>query len=262
MFKKYDKIKFGPAGLGSPAEDGLDKCSDMNLRAAEVEFVYGVRMKTPTAKSIGKKAKELGISLSVHAPYYVNLASKEDDKIKASKERIINASKRADDMGAKYVVFHPGFYQGRDKDKVFSMIEENISDIMNKIKSLDLNIQLAPETTGKASQFGDIDELLRIKKSTGCHFCIDFAHIYARNIGKIDYDEVFSKIKSIGHIHSHFSGINYTSKGERNHELMTKDFFNPLRKALIKYSPDITIINESPDPFGDALKLKNWLNQK
>jgi deoxyribonuclease-4 len=252
-------ILFGPAGTGGIGyEEGIPRAKELGLGAMEIEFTYGVRMTDSEAKKIGEIAKSNGILLSVHAPYYINLSSKEKAKIEASKKRILQSCERGHYLGAKYIVFHPGFYQGRPKEEVYETIKEAIVDLQKTIKAKGWNVELAPETTGKSAQFGDIDELLKLHKETGCHLCVDFAHLYARNNGHIDYDEVFNKLKGIKHIHSHFSGIVYSEKGERSHKLLEKSFFEPLAKALKKYKPDITIINESPDVFGDAVKMLKW----
>ena len=97
------KVLFGPAGLGTPAVEGLERCKKLGLGAAEVEFTYGVRMTNATAKQIGAAAKRLGIKLSVHAPYYINLASKEKSKLNASKKRILQSCERAHYLGASPV---------------------------------------------------------------------------------------------------------------------------------------------------------------
>ena len=71
----------------------------------EVEFVRGVSMNEEKAKEVGKVAKELGIRLSVHAPYYINLCNPE--KLRDSEKRIIDSCHRGHAMGAGTVVFHP-----------------------------------------------------------------------------------------------------------------------------------------------------------
>jgi len=257
------RILFGPAGLGTPALEGLERCKKLGLGAAEVAFTYGVRMTNSTAKQIGEKAKKLKIKLSVHGPYYINLASKEKAKLNASKKRILTSCERAHHLGASPVVFHAGFYQGREEDEVFKIIKEQIQDLQKTIKQKKWKVKLAPEVTGKKSAFAGLDTLLKLKRATGCGICIDFAHLYARNVGKIDYDEIFKKIRSLSHIHAHFSGINYTPKGERSHKLLDKRFFTPLAKAIKKAKPkSITIINESPDTFGDSVKMKKWFENR
>ena len=228
-------ILFGNSGTGGLGYDeGLNYSKKLGLDALEVAFTYGVKMKNEEAKRVGKIAKKLGIKLSIHGPYYINLASKEKVKITASKQRILRSCERAYYLKASPLVFHAGFYQGRDEETVYQIIKKEIIDLIKIIKKNKWNVEIAPEITGKKSQFGGLDILLRLSKETGCSICIDFAHLYARNAGKIDYDEVFKKIKSRKKLHCHFSGINYTEKGEKSHKLLEKSFFTPLAKAIKK----------------------------
>ena len=144
------KIFFGPAGsAGLGNEEGIKHAAELKLKAYEVEFTYGVRMSNTEAKKIGETAKKLGIKLSVHGPYYINLCSAEKAKIQASKKRILLSCERAHYMGASPVVFHAGFYQGRTKEEVYNIIKEQITDLQKTIKSKGWNVKLAPETTGK-----------------------------------------------------------------------------------------------------------------
>ena len=255
-------IKIGTAGTaGLGYEMGLQKCKELKLDALEVEFTYGVRMLSEEAKKVGELAKKLNIDLSVHGPYYINLNSEEKAKINASKKRILDSCERGYYLGARYIVFHAGFYGKEDKEKTYEDIKREILELQKAIKQKQWDVILSPETTGKGSQFGDIDELLRLKKETGCHLTIDFAHLKARNNGKIDYDELFKKIKNIGHIHSHFSGVEWTAKGERRHIITPEDEIKKLLSYAKKYQADVTIINESPDPFGDCVKTKRILEK-
>ena len=254
-------IKLGPAGFNGNFEEGLTFLKKNKLKAVEVPFTYGVRMTNDTAKQIAKFNEKIGISISVHAPYYINLAAKEKEKIIASKKRIIDSCERAHHMGGNYVVFHPGFLMGRKRSDVYEMIYQNIAELQDTLNSLGYkNVKLAPETTGKISQFGDIDELLKIRKEIGCELCVDFAHLYARYQGNIDWKEIFNKLKGIKHIHSHCSGIEFTDKGERRHKILEKEFFIPIAKQIIKRKTDITIISESPITWEDSLKMKEVFN--
>jgi len=249
-------IRLGPAGSGGLGNlKGIEKIKQLGLNAMEVEFTYGVRMSISEAKRIGALAKKLNISLSVHAPYYINLASSEADKVEASKKRIIDSSERAHYLGARHVVFHAGFYQGREKEKVYKIIKKQVLDINKTIRQNKWKVLLSPETIGKKTQFGDLDEILRLMKDTGCACCIDFAHILARN-GAINYTQIFNKLKNIKCVHAHFSGIEFTEKGEKRHLKTSKNDIRPLAKEIVKRKKDITIINESPDPVKDSLLMK------
>jgi len=254
------EIKLGPAGTGGDSLKGIQQVHDLGLDSLEIEFTYGVRMSNELAKKCGEIAKRLKMHLSVHAPYYVNLASMEKKKIEASKKRILESCERGHWLGAKYIIFHPGFYGKYSKEECFQLVKKAILEMQNVIKEKEWNVVLAPETTGKPSAFGDLDELLRMRKETHCHLCIDFAHMLART-GKRDYNEIFRKLKEnkIEHIQAHFSGIEYTAKGERRHVFTPEKDIKELLEWIKKSHIDSTIINESPDPLGDALKSEKIL---
>jgi len=251
-------VKFGPAGFGMPALDGLDKVKKLGLKAAEVEFTYGVRMKNKLASQVGEKAKKLGISLSVHAPYYVNLNSDKKTTIKTSKNHILASCERAHYLGASVVVFHAAYYGKKKPENCYENVKAAMQDIQKVIKQRKWKIKLAPETTGKKSQFGTVEEIMKLKRQIKCTICVDFAHIYARHGGKIDYADIFKKVKSVGLLHCHFSGITYTAKGERTHKSVDKKHFIPLAKALKRSRKNAVIICESPFIYRDAVRMMKW----
>ena len=233
---------------------GIQKVARMKLDCMEVEFTYGVRMSMDHAREVGALAKEKGIALSVHAPYYINLASDEKEKIVASKKRILDSCERAAALGARNVVFHAGFYQKKTAAQTYGLIEKAIVEIQKKISKNRWKVKLCPEITGKPSQFGSVEELLKLMKETGCGICVDFAHLYARQQGEIDYTRILKKLPKS--FHAHFSGIAYGEKGERKHLKTTKKFFEPLAEALLKTKRNITLICESPQPYKDAAMMK------
>ena len=246
----------GTSGLGYPK--GLEKCKELSLDCLEVEFTYGVNMSNSNAKEIGELAKKLNIRLSIHCPYYINLASVDKEKINASIKRILDSCEKGFYLNAHYIVFHPAFYGRYSSKECYEIVKKNIIYMNEKIKKF--NVVLCPETTGKKSQFGSLDELVKLSKETGCGVCVDFAHLLARD-GRIDYDEVLKKIKDVKNLTGHFSGIEYSEKGERRHILTNEKDIEKLLKALKKYKINIAIINESPDPFGDAVKSKKILDR-
>src|SRR3989344_1601185 len=252
-------IRFGPAGLGpiKTAEAVLEQYHKLGLKACEIAFTYGPYIKSKEdAERIGKKAKELGISLSIHAQYWVNLNSEEKAKREATKKRILDCCNIGELLGAKTVVFHPGYYTNKgkteeDKEKSYQIIKHGILEIMDDIKKKKWKIKIAPETMGKINVFGSVEEISRLVKETGCSFCIDFAHILARN-KKIDYDKVV-KLFSGKEWHVHFSGIIYNEKGERNHRTTKKKEWQELLSHLPK-NKDIVIVNESPTLVEDSVE--------
>jgi deoxyribonuclease-4 len=251
-------IRIGPAGSGGLGNiKGLQKVARMKLDCMEVEFTYGVRMSAAGARQVGVLAKEKGIALSVHAPYYINLASDQKEKIQASKQRILDSCQRAHVLGARNVVFHAGFYQTQTAGQTYALIKKAILEIQESIFKSKWEVRLCPEITGKPSQFGSLEELLKLMKDTSCGICVDFAHLYARQQGEIDYEKTLKKLPKS--FHAHFSGIAYGEKGERKHLKTTKKFFEPLAEALIKRNANVTLINESPRPHQDAAMMKKMV---
>lgn len=260
------KIIFGPAGIG-PSEDAekvLERYHKLGLGTCEIAFTYNVYIKPFDAIRIGKKAKELGITLSIHAPYFVNLNSDEKAKREATKNRILSCCKIGHLLGAKTVVFHPGYYSNKgknekDKEETFQTIKSGIIEILDEIKKEKLNINIAPETMGKINVFGSIEEISRLVKETGCSFCIDFAHVLARD-KKVNFEDI-AKLFPGKEWHCHFSGIVYGDKGEKHHRCTEKEEWKTLLENLKKVAKDkeITIINESPTLVDDSVEgMKLW----
>lgn len=254
-------IRLGPGGnCDKDLLSSLRRLPELGLQAQEIEFTHGIMMKNELAKKAGELAKEKNIALSIHAPYYINLNSSEKEKQKASIGRILTSCERGHYLGADPIVFHAGYY-GSSKEEAYKTIKSHILSMMDQIKKNGWKTTIAPEIAGKHSAFGSLDEIMRMQKETGCNVCIDFAHLYAREMGKIKFADVFENLKPLKHIHSHFSGIAFNEKGEKNHEIMTEEFFLPLAKEILKRKADITIISESPITWKDSLKMKKVIEK-
>ncbi|MFH1637175.1 MAG: TIM barrel protein [Candidatus Woesearchaeota archaeon] len=253
------KIQLGTAGSPcSSSLEGIKVIRDSGLQAMEVEFVRGVNMSNATAKEVGRAAEEEGIRLSIHAPYYISLNSTEKAKVQASIGRILQSCERGHHLGAKYIVFHPGYYGKMDAETTFQNMKTAIVRIQSVIEKRGWDVKLAPETTGKVNVFGNMEETLRLVKETKCHFCVDFAHLKARE-GSIDYSKVLDKLSKFRELHCHFSGIEFSDKGEKRHILCDKKEATMLAKAMLKHEINATIINESPDPLGDSIMMRDIL---
>lgn len=253
--KKKKNIKFGPAGLGpvSSAIKTLEKYNSLGFEACEISFTYGAYIKEDDAKEIGEAAKRLGIQLSIHAPYFVNLNSEDKIKIGASRSRIEQSLKIGTFLGAKYVVFHPGYYGKMPKEKAYENIRDQIIKLQELRKEKGYSPKLAPETMGKINVFGSIEEIAQLVSDTKCHACIDFAHILARSGGDYRFKETLDLFKNLDELHIHFSGMIYGEKGEKKHKPTEEEEW----KEIIKNLPEdkkIVIINESPTMIEDSVK--------
>jgi deoxyribonuclease-4 len=263
-------IPHGAKGLGTV--EGIKAVKKLGLGAMELEFVQTVNISEKTAPDVKKTAKDEDIVLTCHGQYYVNLASLEKAKLEASKKRLWLAAKTATDCGCWSVLWHMAFYQAQPKEKVFEQVKSAVKELVKKLKDNGSNIWIRAETTGKASQWGDLQECIRLAQEVEQVLpCIDFSHLHARSAGKENSFEEFKNTlaqleKGLGkealqNLHCHVSGINYTDKGERNHlDLPDSDMnYKELLNALKEFKARGVIISESPNIEGDALLMqKVW----
>ncbi|HSB47595.1 MAG TPA: TIM barrel protein [Candidatus Bilamarchaeum sp.] len=268
------RIRFGPAGIpiqcqGKGSLEGVRCCASLGLGAMEMEFVQGVRMKEDSAKLIAAEAKKLDISLSSHAPYYVNLCTSDPTKLANTKRHIISSARITSLAGGSITVFHPGFYQKLTPQEAYSEAKKNLKEIEAELKAEGVKIRLGAETVGKKGAFGGLEENIRLSQELEMvEPAIDFAHLHARGDfrinGEDDYRAIFERLeKTLGdyvkRFHCHFSEINYTDKGEKNHfPLGTNNEppFKPFMKVLAEGGYSGTVICETPKLDIDALTMQ------
>ena len=257
-------VIFGPSGLGGIKEavSNLEKYSKLGIKACEIAFTYGVYIKNDSdIKTIKECAERLGIKLSIHAQYWVNLNSAEKEKVEASKKRILDCLSVGEKLGCYCVVIHPGYYGKMTKEESFENIKKVVLELMEEIRKNKWKVKLCLETMGKVNVFGSVDDIKNLVKETGCGFCLDFAHLKARSNGKMLYKQMVREFSEFKEWHCHFSGIVYGDKGEKHHILTPKSELKELLKEMetVKNKCNITIINESPEPLKDSVEsLKMW----
>jgi deoxyribonuclease-4 len=279
MTSASKKLLFGTAGVplsSSPSSTlaGIQKITQMGLDCLEIEFVKGVKMGTDLAKKIKEEAKAHHVALSVHAPYYVNLNSAEEGKRLASQERILSSARMAEICGAESVVFHAGYYGRVGPEKASQTIKEGLKEVVSILKADRNPVVLRPETLGKRTQFGSLEDILYLcREVDGILPCIDFCHIHAREGKANSYNEFYRILKkterklgsnAIKNMHIHISGVDYNDKGEKKHlNLKDSDFrFDEWIQALKDYGVEGMIICESPNLEQDAIMLKNLFFSK
>lgn len=262
------KVYLGPAGIPTVAEErstegGLATVSKLGLNAMEVEFVRNVYLTPKKAELVGEIAERLGIQLTVHAPYYLNLLSEKSEIRRASKRRILDSLERAEVMKARIVVVHAAYYGNLEKREALERMKIMTFELLDRMKGMGVkNVKLAYETMAKDSQFADLDTLLKLLKNVRARqltICVDFAHLFARGNGKLSYPEVLEKVRKFDHLFAHFSNMKYDSKTKRfvdvHVPMNSHPPFEPLAKEIAKRKLNITIISESPVLEQDSLKM-------
>tara|TARA_Y100000310_G_scaffold345665_1_gene467972 strand:+ start:28107 stop:28931 length:825 start_codon:yes stop_codon:yes gene_type:complete len=267
------KLLFGTAGIPvrtkGDTSQGIKDVNKLGLSAFELEFVRSVNISKEKAPEIKKVAKDNNVVLTCHGSYFVNLNSKEKPKYYASINRILSAARIANLCGAFSICFHAGFYQQESKEKTYQNIQKGLKNIVKTLKDENNKIWIRPEISGKISQFGDLKEIINLSKDIEqIQPCIDFAHLYARSIGKNNTLEEFRSIlgeieknlgkKALQNMHIHIAGIEYGDKGEKHHLILKESKFNykDLIKTFKEFKIKGVVICESPNIEKDALLLK------
>lgn len=271
---------FGPAGNADsfPYKSSADAprwLAELGLDAYEYQCGKGVNVKEDTARRIGAAAQAAGIRLSLHAPYFINLANPDPDSLQKTIGYITAACEAADWMGATRVIIHSGALMKRTRREALDIAIPSLKAVLAACDEAGYgHIALCPETMGKINQLGDLDEVLEL-----CTLderlipCIDFGHLYARSLGADDGAEAFGRmldrVESVlgqsraSVFHSHFSHIQFTpGGGEKCHRTFDDDDgygpdWAPLARAIARRGWSPTFICESAGTQAkDALTMK------
>lgn len=275
-FYKIDKLNFLTAGMPLSTGKGgyseaLNILQSIGLDGMEVEFVHGVRMTDETRKFLKETAKEKNLILTAHGPFYINLNSKEEEKVEASVQRIIDTANAANDFGGYSITYHAAFYMGKDKETVFEQVKTQTQKIIEVLNKNNIKMWIRPETTGKGTQWGDYEEIIKLSKEFEQVLpCVDFSHIHARTGGEYNtYDEFCKILDRIGtelgdfalnNFHAHLAGIDYTAKGEKRHLILEDSDMNykDLLKAMKEFGVKGALVCESPNIETDTRILKDY----
>ena len=274
---------FGPAGnsesftkMGYKSSlqvpEYLDK---MGLDAFEYQCGRGVNIGAEKARELGILAKEKGITLSLHAPYYISMSSVEKEKRLNSVKYILDSAFVVNQMGGNRIVVHTGSCGKISREEALSLAKDTMKISLSALDDNGLShIHICPETMGKINQLGTLDEVLSL-----CELderlipCIDFGHLNARTLGgyntKEQFEGIFEQIQNrlgterLKSFHSHFSKIEYTSGGEKRHLTFEDNVygpnFEPVMEIVAKKNLSPTFICESAGTQAeDALLMKNY----
>ena len=273
--------KFGAAGNsdsfyleGHKASEEMPKwLSDMGLDAYEYQCGNGVRCGEATARKIAEQAKQNGIIMSVHSPYYINLATPEAEKRAGNINYILQSSQLVKYLGGDRVVVHSGALGKMTREEATKRAKECLKIVRSEMINAGFSdVRLCIETMGKINQLGNLDEVMELCQVDDSFLpCIDFGHLNARTLGglktKADFEEIFDAIENklgserVKVFHSHFSKIEYTKGGEKKHLTYEDDVYGPdfdfVAEIMAERDIGATIICESAGTQAeDALTMK------
>ena len=276
------KPLFGPAGNGDlfynkgfkASEDMPKFLKEYGLDAYEYQCGNGVRIGEDKAKLIGAEAEKYGIAMSVHSPYYINLATPDEEKRANNINYILQSMAAVKAMGGNRVVVHSGALQKMTREEALENARICVQRAVREIDEAGFgDIHMCIETMGKINQLGNLDEVMELCSLDDRLLpTIDFGHLNARTLGGLkDYDSILAVFDTIENrlgqdrlkiFHSHFSHIEYTKGGEKKHLTFEDKEFGPDFSfvAEIVYKKNLSpvfICESAGTQIEDALEMKN-----
>ena len=275
------KATFGPGGNGDLfyAEGGKSTIQApgwvkrYGLDAYEFEAGRGIGAGEETLRKIGEKAREHGVLMSLHTPYYISLSGVDPEKRLKSVEYIKQSLWAAELLGADTIVIHSGSAAKISREEAMRLSCDTLCKVIEAVG--DTNIKLGIETMGKINQLGNLDEVIEQCQVDKRYVpVVDFGHLNARERGGYfvtvdDYRRVFDKIangvsdEAAMDLHCHFSKIEYTDAGEKKHLTFADDVFGPTFEPLMEaivlegVTPRIICESDGTQPE-DALAMKQY----
>ena len=274
-------ISFGPGGNSISwgkrkfPQDLPEYLDSMGLNGYEIECGRGVRISAATAELLPSLAREHGINVTLHAPYFISLSSVTEETRLKSVDYILLSAQAAKSVGARKIVVHSGSCSKMTREEATALAADTLRRSQAALDEAGLSdIIICPETMGKINQLGTLEEVVELCGVDERFLpTVDFGHLNARTLGGIksrdDYaamlDLIENKLGSerLSNMHIHFSKIEYTTGGEKRH-LTFDDFvygpdFEPLMEEIHKRGMQPSVICESDGTQAeDAAAMKRY----
>lgn len=264
-----NKALFGPAGNCDDFHAAGYKytvqmfawLNQHGLTAYEYQCGRGVRLSAEAAVAMRAEAEKYGIEISLHAPYFISLASVEEEKRENSIRYILESARAVNMLGGNRIVVHPGGLGGRSRKDATILATGTLLNAQEALDAEGLShVHICPEVMGKVNQLGTLEEVLSFCKVEERFLpCVDFGHLNSRTFGATNSREAYAAVvdaigKTLGEerqrsFHIHFSKIEYTGGGEKKHLTFADEVFGPdpapLMELLAERGLCPTVICES-----------------
>lgn len=272
-----DLLRFGTVGAPSTTPTSgtvaaIEHSKLLGLQHFEIAWVQSVSVTDKTCEEIKAASEKHGITLSVHASYFINLNSQTPEKMLASDERLLKAARKGFLAGARDIVFHAASYHGKNPADVYPIVRDQLGKLAAVLQAEGVTCTLRPETMGRTALFGTLEECVQLAKDIpGVLPAIDWAHLHARRTDGTfntyeEFAEALQYVKdqlgeaALKKCHFHVSGIAYFDKGEKMHLPLNEADLNyrDLLRAFVDFGVEGTVGVEAPDPFhvADALTFQ------
>lgn len=269
-------VRFGPAGNdvkfyadGNQASvDAPRWLASIGLNAYEISFGRGIRMTDKTAQIIGVQAAKYDVQISVHAPYYINLANVEN--LEKNYHYIKRSLELLALMGGKRLVVHVGSQMQMTREMALDHCQQSLKIILTRLHDDGIdNYWLCLETMGKYTQIGNLDEICDLCMIDPQHLMptVDLGHMNCLAQGQMDLQHVFTQLQNFPQVHFHISFIEYGLKGEIRHLTLSDQQFGfdlavVMRLLRMRPGNDVVICESNQIMAQDSLKLLDFYLQK
>ena len=253
-------IRYGISGLPPDGNDAefLDGLVERGHGAYELSFVHGFPWKKDRCRSFGALAAERDIALSVHAPYFAVLTVDDEERRAKTLSALEHTMKLGKALGAHTIVAHTGHVKGRAPDELHALVEEGLSRIEPKVRTL--GVALGLETSGTDRAFGSLGDIAVIsRKFSFVRPVIDWAHVHAKSGGALVDTAAFLAVIeflrsefpawAIDPLHTQFTDNQFGPAGEIRHVPYGEGTIRaePLGTAASEAGLRMIVISEAKD---------------
>ncbi len=214
----------------------------------------------------------------IHAPYIINLCSAKPSIRQLGIEFLGKEIRRAEDLGAKYIVLHPG---SRLDQSLTTGLDQVIYGLNKVLNSMDTNVVICLETmSGKGSEVGVTFEELKIiidgvDKKHNIGVCFDTCHASDAGYDMNEIDDVIEKFDRIigleqiklfhindskNPIGAHKDRHENIGYGHIGYEALIKWIYHPKFDGIVKILETPWIVKDiekkiSIAPYGEEIEM-------
>ena len=249
--------RIGPARVPSreSPEAAVELLRERGYTACEIDFEGKFWMDYPWAERFGELTREADVVLSVHAPIAGFMGHVERDrKYNMSTGMLDHSAGVAVACGAEVVVFHPGFYLGRERETALASVVEQLGFLRERLEGKGRAVPFGIEVMGRVRDIGSLDDVIWIaERLDWVRPVLDFAHMHATSDGAYVEVEAFAEalaradavLEHDAPFHIHFSDIAYATRNETKHLPYGEGTLraDPLVEALSRFERSATVIS-------------------
>ena len=222
----------------------------------------------------------------VHAPYIINLGNTlKSETFELSVDFLSQEIKRVEEIGAKYIVLHPGAHVGAGIDAGLDQIVNGLNMVLTEEQTPIICLETM---AGKGTELGTTFEQLayiinNVKCSDKLGVCLDTCHIHDAGYDLNDFDQILDEFDQIvgldklkvihvndsknvkGAKKDRHENIGY---GEIGFDNLLKVIYNPRIENLAKILETPYVDNKTKAPYKKEIEMirnknfNNWLDEE